>query len=81
MVSKCNKLIENDLIRFTRLDSIPKYYHYFEEKNESTKAVLVTELLGKPLCDLWYDFNPFSAVTLLRIGLQVVSYDFIVFFS
>lgn len=59
------------LFDFVYTDSIPTFHHYFPRTNRT--AVLVTELLGKTVSDLRRDFNPFSTVTVLRIGLQVVS--------
>lgn len=53
-------------------DSLPKFYHYFAATNE-TRAVLITELLGNTLIDLWHQFKPFSAITVMKIGIQVVS--------
>lgn len=52
-------------------ESIPKFYHYFPETNETT-ATIIIELLGEKLTDIHEEFQYFSDVTVLRIGLQVV---------
>lgn len=60
---------------FFLAEQIPKFYHYFPETNQ-TKAVFVTQLLGITLPNLWQSkSDQFSSVTILKIGLQVVSLD------
>lgn len=55
------------------VDSIPKHYNFFKETNKS--AVLVTELLGQDLeiAQQKSNLRRFSTITVMKIGLQVVS--------
>lgn len=52
-------------------ESIPNFYHYFPEMND-TNATLVIELLGENLGKLHEKTKYFSATTVARIGLQAV---------
>jgi len=52
-------------------DSVPKFYHYFPETNE-TKAVLVMERIGKNLHEIWTDLRPIPIISVTKIGLQML---------
>lgn len=51
---------------------IPKFHQYFPETSDRG-AILVTELLGENLSRSLYKFKRFSAVSVIRIGLQAVN--------
>lgn len=58
------------------IGNFPKCYHHFPRSN-TTKEVLVIELLGKPIQQLWNEHNhKLSDVTIYKIALQVVSGNF-----
>ena len=59
-------------IRLIHTDSFPKFYRYFPETSE-TKAVFVMERIGRTLSSLWNEFRPFPSITVMEIGLQIVS--------
>ena len=53
-------------------DSFPNFYRYFPKTNE-TRAVFVMEIIGKTFARLWIGFRPFHPVTVMQIGLEMVS--------
>lgn len=59
------------MVYFFQIDGIPKIYHYSPLSND--KTVLVMELLGENLRNLYSMYKPFSTPTVMRIGLQLVS--------
>lgn len=54
-------------------ESIPKFYKYFPVSNDNNEVILVTELLGKNIEELFIRAGYFSVVTTMKIGLQVVT--------
>lgn len=58
--------------KILRIGSIPRFYDSFLKPNED-KAVLIMELLGLNLRELFDEYEYFSTPTVMRIGLQVVS--------
>lgn len=63
--------------KILRIGSIPRFYDNFFKSN-GDKAVLVMELLGMNLRELFDEYEYFSTPTVMRIGLQVVSFNEII---
>lgn len=61
--------MEDNSIIFTCVENIPKFYDEFPDRN----ITLVTELFGRTLESLYFEYGGFSAATVMRIGLQIVS--------
>lgn len=55
-----------------RSESIPKIYDYISGTNERS-TILVTELLGDNLQNIFLKAKAFSITTIMEVGLQVVS--------
>lgn len=53
-------------------DSIPQLYGYYPETTQ-LKSIIVSQLLGRNLYELLKERNYFSTVTVMRVGLQLVS--------
>lgn len=69
MITLC---VFNDfIIVYSHTDSLPKVY-YYSPPSSRNNGVLVMELIGTNLGTLHEKFGPFSTVTVMRIGLQVV---------
>lgn len=59
-------------IYFFHTDSIPQLYGYYPETTK-VKSIIVSQLLGRNLYDLLKEHNHFSTVTVMRVGIQLVS--------
>lgn len=56
---------------FLNVDSIPKFFGLFPATNKS-ETVIITELLGDSLDNLFKRYNGFTPQTILKIGIQMV---------